>query len=108
MHLNRLLENPKVTVLSDVEVAKGKRRAELHVSGILCETVCVTRPTVALRKLPEVTSVSFDSDREAFVIDYESASSLTSRFERAILGAVIARAARAWLEAIARALKIRR
>ena len=100
MHLARLWENPKVTVLEDEAVAEGRRRAELRVTGIVCNTVCVTRPTVALKAVPGVTGVSFDETREAFVVEYESESPRTGEFERVILGTVVARGVRGLLERI--------
>ena len=100
MHLSRLWENPKVTVLADEAVAAGKRRAELRVTGVVCNTVCVTRPTVALRNLPGVTGASFDEARETFVVEYEGAGPRTGEFERAILGTVVARGVMGLLERI--------
>ena len=100
MHLSRLWENPKVTVLADEVVAEGRRRAELRVTGIVCNTVCVTRPTVALKGLSGVTGVSYDEAREAFVVEYEGSGPRTGEFERAILGTVVARGVRGLLERI--------
>jgi hypothetical protein len=108
MHLERLLEEPKVSVLSDEPSGEGHRRAQLRVSGIVCRSVCVTRPTVALRSLPEVRSVTFDEDRDVFVVEYEADAPRAAQFERAILGTVVGRGVRRWLEGVGRALGRRR
>ena len=98
MQLSRLWQDPKVTVLADEAVSEGQRRATLRVIGIVCNTVCVTRPTVALRNLPGVTGVTFDEAREAFVVEYQGQVPRTREFERAILGTVVARGVRGLLE----------
>ncbi len=104
-----LLRRPKVTSVAaaaPADPASGRRAVEVQVDGLACDSLCVRRTERALRSLPGVVDVRFESGPDRFRVESRGAPPEREAIERAVAAVVVAPWARRLLAAFAERLGI--
>ena len=104
--LLNIATSPRARVAQDRPSVEGCSEVTIHVSGLMCESICARRVVAGLLAVPSVSAVDFDPTTDCFMVRSDDEySSLPAQLCYAAEKLVVARPMRVLLEKLLTAAK---